>query len=321
MKGKQIAVCGRERDYAEKFAEFANSRRDSLFAVHGFTDCNELKAYTKEHPVDILLLSEECLGEIAPNEEFGKIILLSEKEYREEDGYPAVYKFQSCTEVLRQAVDIYAEQVPKVLGTAVRAERMKRLGIYSPVGRTGKTGFALALGKEVAKRRRTLYLNMEEYSGFAALYPYGDGWTLSELMYFLKQGKKAFACKLEGVIQQLGDLDYIPPLRSPVELRHISREDWETLLDALERESRYEVVILDLSGMVNGLFEILEQCDFVYTPVEEDETAQAKMTQYEDTLTLLSMEQIMERTKKLRLSGEGGLEFLAKAEGRRWSGL
>ena len=56
---------------------------------------------------------------------------------------------------------------------------------------------------------------MEEYSGFAALYPYEDGWTLSELMYFLKQGKKAFACKLEGVIQQIGDLDYIPPLRSP----------------------------------------------------------------------------------------------------------
>ena len=66
-------------------------------------------------------------------------------------------------------------------------------------------------------------------------------------MYFLKQGKKAFACKLEGVIQQIGDLDYIPPLRSPVELRHISREDWEALLDALERESRYEVVILDLA--------------------------------------------------------------------------
>ncbi len=321
MKGRQIAVCGRERGYAEKFAAFANSQRDPLFSVHGFTDCSELMAYTKEHPIDILLLSEECLPQLSERSGFGKVILLSEEEYREEEGYPAIYKYQSCTQILRQAMELYAEEAPRALGRTLRTAQMKKIGIYSPVGRTGKTGFALALGKEVAKSRRTLYLNMEEYSGFAALYPYGDGWTLSELMYFLKQGKKAFACKLESVIQQLGALDYIPPLRSPVELRHISLEDWEALLEALERESRYEVLILDLSGMVNGLFELLERCDFIYTPTEEDEMARAKMAQYEDTLNLLSMEHIMEQTKKLRLSAFDGPEALAKAEGRRWSGL
>lgn len=320
MKGRQIAVCSREKGYAKRFAEFANSRKDSLFSVHGFTDCGELLAYTKEHPVDILLLSEEYADRLSEQAVSGKVILLSEEEYREEERYPAIYKFQPCSQILRQALDVYAEDAPRALGLALRTDGMKRIGVYSPVGRTGKTGFALALGKELAKKRRTLYLNMEEYSGFAVLYPYGDGWTLSELMYFLKQGKKAFVCKLESVVQRMGDLDYIPPLRSPVELRHISLEDWEGLLEALERESRYEVVILDLSGMVNGLFEILDRCDFIYMPAEEDETARAKMAQYEDTLSLLDLEHLLERTKKLYLSGCEGLEFLAKTESRRWSG-
>ena len=137
-------------------------------------------------------------------------------------------------------------------------------------------------------------------------------------MYFLKQGKKAFACKLESVIQQLGALDYIPPLRSPVELRHISLEDWEALLEALERESRYEVLILDLSGMVNGLFELLERCDFIYTPTEEDEMARAKMAQYEDTMKLLSLEQVLERTKKLPAAHTSSADFLTKTKSRRW---
>ena len=141
------------------------------------------------------------------------------------------------------------------------------------------------------------------------------------MMYFLKQGKKAFACKLEGVIQQIGGLDYIPPLRSPVELRHIGKQDWKALLDAVERESRYEVVILDLSGMVNGLFEILDDCDLIYMLTEEDETARAKVAQYEDTLSLLDLEHIMERTQKLSMSGGGEIEFLAKAESRRWIGI
>ena len=87
MKGRQIAVCGRERGYAEKFAAFANSRKDPLFSVHGFTDCSELMAYTKEHPIDILLLSEECLPQLSERSGFGKVILLSEEEYREEEGY------------------------------------------------------------------------------------------------------------------------------------------------------------------------------------------------------------------------------------------
>lgn len=320
MRERQIAVCGREADYAKRFAKFANSRRDALFAVHGFSDCGELMAYTKEHPVDMLLLSEECLSELPEDGNFGKVILLSDAEYREDGSYPAVCRYQSCSQVLRQALAIYAEQTPKALGVALRTERMKRIGIYSPVGRTGKTGFALALGKEVAKKKRTLYLNLEEYSGFAALYPYEDGFTLSELMYFLKQGKKAFACRLESVIRQMGNLDYIPPMRSPVELRHISLEDWEALLEALERESRYEVAVLDLSGAVNGLYELLERCDFVYTPTEEDETARAKLAQYEDTLHLLSLSPVLERTKRLQLYRDLGLELLAKAEGRRWSG-
>ena len=320
MKKRQIAVCGGEREYTKKFAEFANSRKDSLFAVHGFTDCHELMAYTKEHSVDILLLSEKLLDQFPEQTAAGKVILLSEEEYREENGYPAVYKDQSCSQVLRQARNLYAEQARESAGIVLRTEGMKKVGVYSPVGRTGKTGFALAFGKETAKKYRTLYLNMEEYSGFTALYPYGDGWTLSELMYFLKQGKKAFACKLESVIQRMGALDYIPPLRSPVELRTVSRKDWEALLQALERESRYEVVILDLSGMVDGLFEILAQCDVIYTPVEEDETARAKLAQYEETLGLLDLEHIVERTKKLHISAEEGPEALGREESRRWSG-
>ena len=189
MKKRQIAVCGGEREYTKKFAEFANSRKDSLFAVHGFTDCHELMAYTKEHSVDILLLSEKLLDQFPEQTAAGKVILLSEEEYREENGYPAVYKYQSCSQVLRQALNLYAEQARESAGIVLRTEGMKKVGVYSPVGRTGKTGFALAFGKETAKKYRTLYLNMEEYSGFTALYPYGDGWTLSELMYFLKQGK------------------------------------------------------------------------------------------------------------------------------------
>lgn len=59
-----MAVCSREREYVQRFAEYVNRRQASLLAVHGFTDSGELSAYTKEHPVDLLLLSEEIAAEL-----------------------------------------------------------------------------------------------------------------------------------------------------------------------------------------------------------------------------------------------------------------
>lgn len=238
-----------------------------------------------------------------------------------EPEFPVIYKFQSCALILRQVLDFYAERAPAGRGKALRTEKMKLIGVYSPIGRAGKTTFALALGKELAKRKRTLYLNLEEYSGFETLYPYADGWTLSELMYFLKQGKNAFACKLESIVQEMGGLHYVPPLKSPVELRHICLEDWERLLEALGRETGYERILLDLSGAVNGIFELLDRCDGIYTPICRDETGRAKLSQYEDTLKLLEMEEILKKTKQFLLPGPGAeLEELVRAEGRSWSG-
>ena len=319
MKRKQMAVYDREPDYTCRFAEYVNQRKEPLFLVHGFTDREELGNFVQENPVDILLTTPDTLEDVSQKENLGQVILLSDSEYPEEEpGYPMIYKYQSCERILRKVLDVYAEQARIAVGHALRLEDMTLIGVYSPIGRTGKTSFALAFGRELSKRRKTLYINMEEYSGFHILYPNGDGWTLSELMYFLKQGKRTFVWKLEGMVRQIGGLDYIPPLKSPRELRQVDLEDWEALLEALGRETNYEFVILDLDGLVNGLFELMERCEKIYMPVSQDEIAGAKLLQYEESLKLLDLEEILEKTKKIQISMGGDLEALARTEGEVW---
>ena len=134
-----MAVCSGEREYVRRFVEFANRRQASMLAVHGFTDSGELSAYTKEHPVDILLLSEELACDLPKKKEYGTVILLSGEEYQAvpQTEYPIIYKYQSCPQILRQAMDFYAEQAAAVPGVVLRREKMKCIGVYSPVGRTG----------------------------------------------------------------------------------------------------------------------------------------------------------------------------------------
>lgn len=319
MKRRQIAVCDGDLEYTIRFAEYANQQKNSLFLVHGFGSCETLLDYVKEHPVDILLLGAELAEEVLKKEQFAQVFLLVEEEYqREKPACPVILKYQSCRRILNRVLDTYADGSPGGFGTFWQAEKTKRIGIYSPVGRLGKTSFALAFGQALAKQKKTLYLNLEEYSGFETLYPYGDGWTLSELMYFLKQGKNAFTCKLQGMIQQIGGLDYIPPLKSPVELRHIGLEDWELLFGMLEKESPYEIILLDLSGAVHGLYEILERCDGIYTPISREDTAQAKLNQYEQMLKLLELEGILEKTQMFELLKGEELETFIRQEETRW---
>ena len=323
MRQRQIAICCTEKMYAQRFAEFAGKREDPLFAVHGFSDIGKLGAYLEDHNVEILLLSEKLAAEVQKDQGIvshaGRIFLLTQEEYVEDAAYPLIYMLRPCRAILRQVEDEFAENSTSSPGHAVRTSGLKHLGVYSPVGRVGKTGFALALGKQLSKKVRTLYLNMEEYSGFAALYPHQGG-TLSELMYFIRQGKVDFTTKLEAVAGKIGALDYIPPLRSPAEYADVRKEDWERLLSLIEDESRYDVLVIDLGCLPMGVFDLLESCDFIYTPVAEDEHARAKLLQYKETLRLLGMEGVLERSEFFSMPEGAALTRMIEEEGRRWSG-
>lgn len=83
------------------------------------------------------------------------------------DQYPAVYKYQSSEKVIREVMACYGVENGVDTSPALLPKKeMRIIGIYSPVGRTQKTSFALTMGQILAKERAVLYLNMESYSGF-----------------------------------------------------------------------------------------------------------------------------------------------------------
>ena len=49
------------------------------------------------------------------------------------------------------------------------------------------------------------------------------------------------------------------------------------------------------------MFQIMQHCDRIYTPVQEDVISQAKLAQYEKLLRMLDMTDILERTRRLKL--------------------
>ena len=158
-------------EYARNFMEYLNQKRNIPFEVHAFSSAEMFLEFAKNNETEILLISDKAMKEEIRRYPIRQIIILSEGVHSPVlDQYPAVYKYQSSEKVIREVMACYGVENGVDTSPALLPKKeMRIIGIYSPVGRTQKTSFALTMGQILAKERAVLYLNMESYSGFERL--------------------------------------------------------------------------------------------------------------------------------------------------------
>ena len=251
----------------------------------------------------IILSSDKAMRKEVRDLGIGKIIILSEGVHPPElDQYSSVYKYQSSSDVIREVMACYGEE--KSLDPVtfpVLKKTMEIIGVFSPLGRCLKTSFALALGQILAKERAVLYLNLESYSGFEELLGKKFPANLSDLFYYVRQGNENLIHRMNGMIQTVNNLDFIPPVRTPSDIRTVDWEDWERLLQEIVLHSSYEVLILDMGENGDEDFRLLEMCRKIYMPVLNDTLSVCKVTQFENLLRIWNKEKILEKTEKVHL--------------------
>ena len=91
-----FAVCDLDVDYAYHFMEYLSKKKNIPFEVRVFTSAAGFREYVKEHPVELLLISEKAMNSEIREAKIGQILILSDgvvsKGYEE---YPSIYKYQS----------------------------------------------------------------------------------------------------------------------------------------------------------------------------------------------------------------------------------
>ena len=250
-----FAVCDLDVDYAYHFMEYLSKKKNIPFEVRVFTSAAGFREYVKEHPVELLLISEKAMN--------------SE---------------------IREAKTLKLEK-----------KKMEVIGVYSPVGRTMKTTFALTLGQILAKKRACLYLNLEACSGFEYLLERSFDQTLGDLLYYQRLGSEQLITKMGSIVQSVNNLDYLPPVLSMEDIQSTTAQEWISLLQQIIDYSNYDVVILDLSDSVSQLYKVLEQCTRIYMPIRADPVSQAKIHQFEHTLQVWEKQMVLDRIRKIKL--------------------
>lgn len=300
MKRKILALCDSETEYTSNMQEFLCTREELPFEVHSFTDVKKLETSSKKEEIEILLIAESDYYEELKELPIENIFLLNESGHIEYENIEQINKYQTSEKVLGQVLEFYSKR--KDLPRKIKRNTFVNIiGVYSPVGRCLQTSFSLAMGQILAKKHKVLYLNFESFSGLGQMLQRNMETDITDLLYYYKNTRERFRYRLESSLQMINGLYFVPPAVSFLDLQTITADTWLELLMAIEEEGMFEYILLDLSDCIQGLLELLRRCKTVYTILKEDTIAAAKMQQYEELLTDMEYEDVLDKTKKQKM--------------------
>lgn len=305
-----LAIFDREKRYVKRLAAFFESRTQMPFQIMAFDNRDKLINFLMTEHASVLLIDKEAW--ISDMEELADQVIFLIGERSEErlekdfDGYlyPAVCKYQSGEAIAKKVLGICAVVETPILHAreAVHvAHRAEIVGIYTPVKRSLQTSFSMVYSHLRAKNKKTLYLNFETFSGFGAWFRREYQTDLMDLMYFLDGSFEKFLLKLAGMTESFGGFDYIPPALGYEDFMLVQARQWVRLIEMIAEKSEYEVIVLDLSDQMQGLFEVLALCDKIFVLTKSDGIALAKTEAFEKNLVLSGREGILAKIVKCRL--------------------
>ena len=297
MNEKNVVICDGEIRYANSLSE--NIRKRSEFSVRVYV-CSSLEHVIQlmnDRPIHIFITDETYRYEERKQIVAGQTFILAAGQVADRgEDERVIGKYQCSDEIIRQIFEWYMEFTRESLVKTTQKGQTQIIGVYSPIHRIGKTTFALALGRECAKKKKTLYLNLEEYAGFEGSME--EGVNLGDLLYYLRQAEGAFEVRLQSAVKKSGDLDYILPIPVNLDFREVTWSEWRCLLECIVKDSAYECVILDLGESTQGLFSILELCNRVYMPILNDPISRRKVQRYEELVERLRLESLKRCTHR-----------------------
>lgn len=292
LKGKVLAICTQESEYARCLSEYILGRRELLFQVMVFPDLEKLRRFGEEHRIDLLLL-DSTYADMEKADTGQVFVLCDDPNCEKTDRCHPIYKYQSGEKIVAEILSCCAEEAGSETILRIRKSDVEVIGVYSPIHRIGKTQYALQLAKEFARKGNTLYLNLEEYAGRREE---ETGGGLAEVLYYLRQGCKNMGIRMEALVRHDEAVDYLTPMEMYQDLKSVTEEEWKQLLTEIAEKSIYETVVLDIGDAIQGTYGLLELCSCIYTPFVEEETAQMKMSQYRHNLTVMGLENIIDKT-------------------------
>ena len=294
-----LAILDREEDFLYGITTYFQDKLGKVFDIHAFHTKEALLDFAREKQkkVDVYLGSSGLEDSEKKQIQVEQMVLFSQGEevFLEEE---VIYKYQSAERIMKEFLQIC--RLGTVISGSSVMENTKLIGVYSPIGRCGKTSMALVMGQLLARDHKVVYVNLEEWSGFERIIGNYEGMDLSDLIYYIKQEREHLGLYINGMLLEINQLKIIPPVNMAPDIQELGGEV-RKLLQEIAMSDAYDVVVVDFGRQLKSMLPVLHDIEQLYMPVLKDKASQAKIEQFFKFLRNSSYSEMEKKIKQCKL--------------------
>lgn len=296
---KNCVIYDTDKQYGKRLVSAISSHKNLPFHVSLFTCKDEMAAFFDCNTADITVVSEECFEYEDVMTYSKKVLVLTEedcgsfyKNIKSQENIKKTYKYQSVDSILREMIQFVGNGEEKT-------QEIELIGVYSPAGEAVRTKFALSYARILAEDNKTLYCNLEEFSGLEEILAVQGKQTLSDIMYYYRYNKGQITENMKQVIVSYSGIDYIPPTGFAQDIGVMETKELAQMFLELAQECGYKKVVLEISSAVKEQWKLIFACGRVYMPVSDNYFSKQKASDFEKYLLMAGMENLWNRIEKV----------------------
>lgn len=300
MAKLNLVIADEDSNYLSRLVNYI-TENNKQFEISSFSDKYSLLRYLSEqtNKIHILLFSENMASKELDNCHVDVKLLLSDGEYTQNDKYKAINKYCRADMLIETLLMEYAEQSGHMdVLMSGNEEQTSVIGVYSPVGGSGKTVLSLALAKAfAAMEREVLYLNFEGISSVSGILKNDSKWNMSDVYLETQNRKSNVGLKVVQCKENHYEsgIYFINPPERATEYTEVKPGELARIINETKNLGKFDVIIVDMSsGYYNDTLKILEACTTVVIPFFNNDNSLQKMRTFaeeiegQDTLFALS---------------------------------
>ena len=318
MNRPLLTICDTEKDYCRRLDEYLRDHLNLSFEICSFTDAEIFKEFVKEKIPELSVLSQSVYSALLEGgsiKAVKNILVLDEanssvnedESQEEEKNVCHISKYLPAGKIIDGILD-FCVKIPGNIGNldAERgSEKVKLLGLFSPLSRCGQTAFAVKLCEELSKHGKTMLLNFDSFSMVTEIMGQDAEEDITDLPYYSECEEGKFSVYLERIKRNARGFDFVPPAKTATQIKEITFERIKSLTELLSEIAGYEYIVLDLSEFPDGLFDILRMCTRVFTVVGESREENYKLEQYTKVLGQNGYDDVLANTVRCLFPKDG----------------
>lgn len=275
MRKLEVAVCDICDGYRERFVTYLVEYKSKEMTVQAFSAPELFLEIMTKRKFDIAILGQGFESVLQAVKELRlPCILLKDtmpEAVAEETDYGAeemaemteIFRYQPMERILHEIQTMSGVGLMNVVAGEYCASELEVIGIYSPVRHEMQMPFSMVFSAMLSQRRKVLYVNLMENSGFLELFHLEGQYDMGDIMVRLRNHRLVPETFLRSVYEADG-IYYIPPFLNPENLHELTVKDYESFLEFLETKTDFEAVVFDFGEGLMQFTGMLEKCTSIY---------------------------------------------------------